>query len=82
MNLFGDMGGVLGLLQTLFTTLFYRFFFNNFLLAQLKALFLVNIKDKKFLTESNKASNIKMVMKHKIPDNLKKTWVENKIKDH
>jgi hypothetical protein len=52
------------------------------LLAQMKTLYMVNTKENEFLTESDKPSNLKMVRKYTIPDDLKDTWVEEKIKNH
>ena len=48
----------------------------------MKTLFMVNTKEDSFLTESDKPANLKMVRKYTIPDDLKSTWVEEKIKNH
>ena len=82
LDLFGDLGGVVEILMYVVKFLFNRFWFNNFLLAQLKALYMVNTKEKGFLTESDKPSNLKMVRKYTIPPDLRQTWVEDKIKNH
>ena len=57
LDLFGDLGGVVEILIFVVKILFNRFFFNNFLLAQMKALYMVNTKEDGFLTESDKPSN-------------------------
>lgn len=82
LDLFGDLGGVVEILIFVVKFLFDRFLFNKFLLAQLKALFMVNTSEQNFLTESDKPSNLKMVRKYTIPYDLKNTWVENKIRNH
>ena len=48
----------------------------------MKTLYMVNTKETGFLTESDKPSNLKMVRKYTIPDDLKDTWVEEKINNH
>ena len=43
---------------------------------------MVNTKEDNLLKESNKQKNLKMVRKYTIPNDLKGTWVEDKIKNH
>ena len=82
LDLLGDLGGIVEILIFFVKFMFNRFLFNTYLLAQMKALFMVNTLDSSFLTESDKPSNIKMVRKYDIPSDLKNTWVANKIKNH
>ena len=82
LDLFGDLGGVGELIIHLIKFIFKRFLVNTFLLAQLKSLYMVNTKEDNLLKESNKQKNLKMVRKYTIPNDLKGTWVEDKIKNH
>ena len=82
LDLFGDLGGVGELIIHFIKFIFKRFLVNTFLLAQLKSLYMVNTKEDNLLKESNKQKNLKMVRKYTIPNDLKGTWVEDKIKNH
>ena len=64
-NLFGDIGGALALLQSLALFLFSEFFQNKFFFSQLKAHYLVNTKEKEQFKRSSTIKNRKKVLKYK-----------------